>query len=440
MIPVLFRRCRGAAVAALLLATAAQAAAAGGPAGDAPQAGAGRVLVTRLEGPVSPIMAEALDHAVDRAETAGYEALVVELDTPGGLESSMRQMVKRMFASRRPVLVWVGPTGARAASAGVFVTLAADVAAMAPGTNIGAATPVNLQGPMDSVLARKATNDAAAYARTVARQRGRNAEWAEGAVRQAVSASDSEAVDLHIVDFVATSVTDLLERADGRTWTRSGVSAALATRGLPVDRLEAGFRRQLLGLLADPNVAYILLLVGFYGILFELQNPGAILPGVIGGIALVLAFFALSTLPVNFAGVALIVLAIVFFVAETQVASHGILGAGGVLALLLGSMFLFQGEGVRVSRGVIGGGTLATALFFFVVVSAGIRAQRRPVQSGGPGMRGERGVVVERVAPAGRVRLGDTLWNARSAEPLEAGTEVEVTAVDGLTVEVRRRA
>jgi len=319
------------------------------------------------------------------------------------------------------------------------VTLAADVAAMAPGTNIGAATPVNLQGGMDSTLARKATNDASAFARTVAAQRGRNATWAEDAVRHAVSASETEAVKLGIVDFVAGTLPELLARADGHTWRRGGRVETLHTRGAGSERLEPSFRQRAMMLLADPNVAYLLMLIGFYGVLFELQSPGAILPGVVGGIALILAFFALSTLPVNLAGVALIVLAIVFFVAEVKVASHGLLGAGGVISLLLGSLFLFHGEGVRVSWGVIGGGTLVTALFFLFVAAAGMRSQRLRVQSGAEGMRGSVGVVVDRLSPTGRVRLSGVLWNARSTQQVEVGSEVEVLGVEGLTLDVRAR-
>ncbi len=409
------------------------------PKPPAPEAGAAStaVLAIRLEGAVTPVMAEALDRALKRAEHEHRPALIVELDTPGGLESSMRVMVKRMLAAEVPVIVWITPGGARAASAGVFITMAADVAAMAPGTNLGAATPINLQGPMDSTLARKATNDAAAFARTVARQRGRSAAWAEDAVRHAVAASESEAVALHVVDFVAGTTSELLERADGRSWRRNGETRRLATRGLPVERMEPGFRLRIMAMLADPNVAYVLMLLGFYGIMFELQNPGAVLPGIVGAIALILAFFALSTLPVNYAGVALLVLAVVFFVAEIKVASHGLLAAGGVLSMLLGSLLLFQGEGVRVSFGLIGGGTLVTTAFFLLIVGAGMRAQRRPVRTGAPGMIGARGVVIERTAPQGRVNLGGVVWAARSREPVEVGSEIEVIAVEGLTVEVR---
>lgn len=407
------------------------------PASAKAASGEGRVLAIRLEGPVTPVMAEVLDQAVVRSELEGYAALVVEVDTPGGLESSMRRMVKRLLSAGVPVIAWVSPSGGRAASAGVFVVMAADVAAMAPGTNIGAATPINMQGPMDSTLARKATNDAAAFARTVAEQRGRNVAWAEDAVRHAVAVSEREAVEARVVDFIAASLPDLLAKADGRTWRRNDETRTLAVKGLPVDRMKAGFRLGLLAVIADPNVAYILLMLGFYGLLFELQNPGAILPGVVGGICLILAFFALSALPVNYAGVALIVLAIVFFLAEVKVASHGLLGAGGVVSLLLGSLLLFQGGTARLSIGLVIGATLATALFFGFIVGAGLRAQRRKVRAGREGMIGGRAVALERLAPGGRVRFGDELWSAVSDEVVEIGTELEITGVDRLTLKVR---
>jgi membrane-bound serine protease (ClpP class) len=399
----------------------------------AQERGAGRVLAIELEGPVSPVMAAALRQALDRAESQDYAALLVRLDTPGGLEPSMRDMVKRILAADVPVIVWVAPSGARAASAGVFIAMAADVAAMAPGTNIGAATPVQMQGAMDSTMARKASNDAAAFARTIAARRARNVEWAEDAVRRAVSASETEAVELDIVDFVAGTEAEVLARADDRPWR----GATIRLEGLPVDHLAPGFRLRLLAVLADPNVAYILLMLGFYGLLFELQNPGAILPGVVGGICIILAFFALSTLPVNYAGIALIVLAIVFFLAEVKVQSHGLLGAGGVLALLLGSLFLFEGEGVRVSFALILGATAATAAFFSLIVAVGLRAQKRAVTTGAGGLVGVRALVLERLAPDGRVRVGDEIWNAHASADVEAGEEVEVVGVDRLTLQVR---
>jgi membrane-bound serine protease (ClpP class) len=401
------------------------------------QRGAGRILLVHLDGPVSPVTDEALEAAVGNAEREGYRALVIQIDTPGGLESSMREMVKRMLASEVPILTWVAPGGARAASAGVFVTMAGDVAAMAPGTNIGAATPINLQGGMDSTLARKVTNDAAAFARTVAAQRGRNIRWAEQAVRQAVAVNETEAESLRVVDFIAATLPELLAKADGRSWRRGAESHTLEVRGLPVDEIEPGFRQRLLAVIADPNVAYILMLLGFYGLLFELQNPGAVLPGVVGGISLILAFLALSTLPVNYAGIALILLAIAFFVAEIKVASHGTLAAGGVISLVLGSIILFRGETAKLSWAVIAGATVTTTLFFLVIVGAGLRAQRRPVQTGGRGLVGRGGRAMERLAPQGRVEVNGELWNARSDAEVDAGSAVVVTGLEGLTLRVR---
>lgn len=401
-----------------------------------PDRGKDRVLVVRLEGAVSPISAEALENAIARAEREKYRALVVEIDTPGGLVTSMRDMVKQILPAEIPIITWVTPGGARAASAGVFVTLAGDVAAMCPGTNIGAATPVNLQGPMDSTLSHKATNDAAAFARTVAAQRGRNVEWAERAVREAVSVSETEAVKLGVVDFVASTMPELLAMADGRTWRRGEVTHPLRVKGLPVDRIEPGFRQRVLAILDDPNVAYILMMLGFYGVLFELQNPGAILPGVVGGICLILAFLSLSTLPINAAGIALILLGLVFFLAEVKIASHGILGAGGVLAVLLGSLILFRG-GVAVAWPVILVVTGVTALFFLFIVSAGLKAQHSAVTTGAAGLIGARGRTLARLDPAGQIEVQGEIWNAESEVPVDAGAEVIVTQVRQLTLRVR---
>jgi membrane-bound serine protease (ClpP class) len=344
-----------------------------------------------------------------------------------------------MLASGVPILVYVTPSGARAASAGVLITMAAHVAAMAPGTNIGAATPVSMQGGMDSTLARKVTNDAAAFARTIAVQRGRNVDWAEKAVRKAVSATEREALELHVIDMVVPDLDELLARADGDSVTLSTGRAMLHTRNAIIERVQPGFRQRLLAVIADPNVAYILLMLGFYGMLFELQNPGAILPGVIGAICLILAFLALSTLPVNYAGVALLLLALVFFVAEIKVTSHGILTAGGVIALLLGSLILFKapGEWGRVSVPVAVAGTLSTALFFMFIVGKGLQAQRRGVASGREALIGASAEVVHALAPQGQVRVHGELWSATSDVHVDAGDTVEIVAVEGLTLKVR---
>ena len=419
---------------ALVLIACAIAAAAGSAAATRSR-GDGRVLALKLEGPVSPVMGEALEAAINRAGREGYNALVLEIDTPGGLESTMRTMVQKMLASDVPILAWVTPSGARAASAGVFIVMAADVAAMAPGTNIGAATPISMQGPMDSTLARKATNDAAAFAHTIAVQRGRNAEWAERAVREAVAVDEREAVRLHVVDFEASTLPELLARAAGHEWHHGNHLGDLSRK--PVDTIEPDFRQRLLAVIADPNIAYILLMLGFYGILFELQNPGAVLPGVVGGISLILAFLALSTLPFNSAGIALIVLAVVFFVAEVKVASHGLLAAGGIVSMLLGSMILFRG-GVMLSWGIILGVTITTALFFLLIIGVGWRARRRPVVTGAQGLIGARAWATERLAPAGYVRLRGELWQAVGEAEIEAGDEVEVMSAERLTLRVRR--
>jgi membrane-bound serine protease (ClpP class) len=334
-----------------------------------------RCLAVKLEGVVSPVMDDVLGAAIERARAGGFAALIVELDTPGGLERSMRAMVQRELASPVPVIVWVAPSGAHAASAGVLITLAADVAAMAPGTNIGAATPVSLQGPMDSTLARKATHDAAAFARTVATQRGRNAVWAERAVREAVAVSEREAAETNVVDFVAATPEELLRRSDGRPVRRPAGTTTLHVAGARIERMVPSLRHRLLGHLVDPNIAYLMLMLGFYGMLFELQNPGAILPGVVGAIFLILAFLALSALPVNAAGLALLVLGIGFLLAELKVHSHGILAVGGALALGLGGLILFDDSAVHVARPLVAAVTSVTVLFFLLIFGAAIRSR-----------------------------------------------------------------
>ena len=396
-----------------------------------------RVLVVKLEGMVSPIMDDVLAEAIARAEAGKYAALVVELDTPGGLERSMRDMVQRELAAKLPVIVWVSPGGARAASAGVFVTMAADVAAMAPATNIGAATPISLQGPMDSTLARKAANDASAFARTVAQQRRRNAAWAERAVREAVAASEREALELGVIDFVASDHAELLLQSDGRFMRRGDDSTRIVVAGARVERMEPSLRQRLLGHLVDPNIAYLLLMLGFYGILFELQNPGAILPGVAGAIFLILAFLALSALPVNAAGIALLVLGIGFLLAEIKVQSHGVLGVGGAIALAMGGLILFDDRAVRVAVPLVVVVTGVTVVFFLTIAALALRAKRSPRVSGAAALVGRRAQVIEGLAPRGRVRLDAETWNAEAAGVIEVGAEVEVTGVEGLTLRVR---
>jgi membrane-bound serine protease (ClpP class) len=399
-----------------------------------------RVLSVKLTGVVSPLMDDVLGEALVRAKSGGYSALVVELNTPGGLESSMRDMVSREFTAPVPVIVWVTPSGGHAASAGVFITMAADVAAMSPGTNIGAATPISLQGPMDSTLARKAANDAAAFARTVAEHRRRSVVWAEKAVREAVAASEREAVEQGIVDFVAGTPEELLQKADGRWMRRSADSTLIHVAGATVVRMEPSLRHRLLGPLVDPNIAYLLLMLGFYGILFELQNPGAILPGVAGAIFLVLAFFALSALPVNAAGLALLVLGLGFLLAEIKVHSHGLLSVGGAISMALGGLMLFNDSAVHVAWPLVLATTSVTMVFCGALVWFAIRGRRGPRATGTAAMLGRHAQVIERLRPRGRVRLDAEVWNAEAAAEIEVGAEVVVTGVEGLTLRVRPAA
>ncbi|MFN8586970.1 MAG: nodulation protein NfeD [Candidatus Eisenbacteria bacterium] len=409
----------------------------GARAAGTPADGGGPVLVTKLEGAVSPAMLEQLESALARASREHAAALVLEVDTPGGLETSMRAMCGRILESERPVIAYVSPAAAHAASAGVFVVMSADVAAMAPGTNIGAATPISMNGPMDSTLSRKATNDAAAFARTVAAMRGRNVRWAEDAVRHAVALSETEAVAESVVDFVAGDLADCLAKADGRSWHRSAAFGPIAVRERPVVRIEPGLRLRLFGRIADPNIAYLLMMLGIYGLIFELQNPGAILPGVVGGICLVLALFALSALPVTTAGIALLLLGAAFLVAETQVTSHGLLGAGGVISLLVGGLLLFQPGTVKVALPVLLASAAMTAGFFALLVTMAVRARRLPQATGAAALAGRAVVALDRLAPAGRVRLGDETWNAVSEAPAAPGETLEVVEAKGLTLHVR---
>lgn len=398
----------------------------------------------KIEGVVSPIMAEFLIEGIERAEEDGAALVVVSLDTPGGLDPSMREIIKKVLASKVPVAVYVWPPGGRAASAGTFITLAAHVAAMAPNTSIGAAHPVTLGAGgegADETMTEKVTNDAASYIKSLARRHGRNEKWAELAVRKSASLSAEDAVAENVVDFVAEDLGDLLAKADGRKVKAAGGLVTIKTKGARVEEETPDFRQRLLAVLTDPNVAYILLIIGFYGLIFELSNPGSILPGIAGGICIILAFYALSTLPVNYAGVALIVFALVLFLAEIKVTSHGLLAIGGTISMLLGSILLVDTPAtyLRISWAVIIPAVVTTALFFLFAVGMGLRAQRRKPTTGDKGMVGERGRAVTAVGPAGgQVFVRGEYWKAGAAEEIPAGASVEVTRADGLTVEVRR--
>ena len=347
---------------------------------EAPQ-----VEVITYDGVINPVAAEYVTEAIGAAAERRAEALILKLDTPGGLDSSMRTIVKALLASEVPVIVYVAPTGARAASAGVFITLAAHRAAMAPGTNIGAAHPVAMGGgTMDEEMTRKVENDAAAYIKSIAERRGRNVQWAENAVRKSVSATEQEALTLKLIDLVAPDLPWLLDRLDGMEVATAVGTRRLATKGAQVIERPMGRRLRILSVLSDPNVAYILMLVGIYGLIFELSNPGAIFPGVVGGIALILAFYAFQTLPINYAGLLLIGLAVLFFVAELTVPSYGLLTVGGVIALTLGSLMLVRGDlpGFGLSWGVVAPAVILTVLFFAVMLRYAWRSQRAKTTTG----------------------------------------------------------
>ncbi|HHL39466.1 MAG TPA: nodulation protein NfeD [Deltaproteobacteria bacterium] len=413
----------------------------------APQSGAedaaGPVHYVKVEGIVNPVMAEFVTRCIEDAADDGAEAVVFELDTPGGLDLSMRRIVKAVLASEVPVVVYVAPSGARAASAGVFITYAAHIAAMAPGTNIGSAHPVAMGGEeMDETMSRKVENDAVAYLRGIAAKRGRNAQWAEEAVRESVNVTADEALELNIIDLLVDGRDDLLTAIDGRAVETVTGRRTLRTEGAEVKEIEMGVRLRILDAISNPNVAYILMMIGLVGLYFELSNPGAVLPGVIGAICLVLAFYAFQTLSVNYAGLILIALAVVFFIAEVKVTSFGLLAVAGVVALTLGSLMLFESPlpFMRLSLWVMLPTVAVTALFFLAAMYYAVMIHRRRPVSGDGAIVGERGAAVEDLAPGreGKVFVVGEYWNAVSDEFIEKGSKIEVTSVDSMTLKVRR--
>jgi len=400
------------------------------------------VALVEVNGPINPVVASFLQRNLAEATRRGDRLLLIEMDTPGGLDSSMRGIVKDILASPVPVAVFVAPSGARAASAGAVIALSADICAMAPGTNIGAAHPVTMgmgEKP-DKVMQEKMVNDAEAYAEGIANRRGRNADVAKKMVRDSISLSAERALAEMVIDLVAANRQELLKELDGRSLSRNGRGTILALAGAKVVRHEMSTRERILNAISDPNVAYVLLMLGFLGLFFELSTPGVIVPGVIGGISLILAFFALQTLPVNYAGVLLILLAIILFIAEIKVVSQGILTIGGVIAMILGSLFLFESHApyLRLSWQVILVTVLATALFFVFAASRGYRAHRRKPVTGNEGLLGEVGVAETDIAPEGKVFVHGEYWDAAASGRIAKGERVEVIAVEGMRIVVRK--
>ncbi len=400
------------------------------------------VLVITVNGVINPASAEYIIKNIKRANERKVEAFVIELDTPGGLDTSMRDIVKSMINSEVPVIVYVSPSGARAASAGTFITLAAHVAAMAPGTNIGAAHPVAVGEKMDKTIAEKATNDAAAYIKSLAEKSGRNAKWAENAVRKSISATEAEALKENVIDIVSKDLNALLSSIDGRTVNTVMGDKILKTANAVVTREEMSFRQKVLNFITDPNVAYILMMLGFYGLFFELTNPGAIFPGVLGGICLILAFYAFQTLPVNYAGFLLVLLGIILFILEIKITSYGVLTIGGVIAMVMGSLMLFESPGpfMKLSLSIILPVVIITAIFFTVVLGLAYKAFKRKPITGAEGLVGLEGIAnTDITKDGGMVSLHGELWSAYSDELIPKGERIVVEAVAGLKIKIRKK-
>jgi membrane-bound serine protease (ClpP class) len=401
------------------------------------------VYTIEVDGIINPPTGKFITDSIDEATQQGAQCLIIQLDTPGGLMESMRLIVKKILASNIPIIVYVAPKGARAASAGVFITMAAHIAVMAPGTHIGAAHPVTLgggEGKENKTMTEKIVNDTVSYIKTIAKNRGRNVDWAEKAVVKSVSITEEEAVKLNVVDFISPDLQSLLNNIDGKVVKFDGVTRTLHTKGVQPQPIQMSWREKLLDIISNPQIAYYLLMLGGMGIFFELSNPGAILPGVVGGIFLILAFYALQVLPVNYAGLALILFAIILFIAEIKVVSHGLLAVGGVISLLLGSLMLFRSpaEYMRLSLSVIIPAVLVTSGFFIFAMTMAIRARLTKPTTGMEGLVGETGTASTPIAPEGKVAIHGEIWDVVSDQNIERGEKVQVFGVVNLKLKVKK--
>ncbi len=409
-----------------------------------PTKAAGQVTVIDIGSAINPSSADYVHENIQEAARNGSAALIIRLNTPGGLLKSTRNIVSDLLEAPIPVIVYVSPGGAQAASAGVFITIAGHIAAMSPGTNIGAAHPVSLGSEMDSVMTEKVTNDAAAFIRSISEKRHRNVEWAEKSVRESISITEVEALREGVIDVVAANIPALLTALEEKVVEVQGRPDTLRLSGAAIIEVEKSFQQEILDIVSDPNIAYIFMMLGIYGLMFELYNPGSIFPGVVGVISLILAFYSMSTLPVNYAGVGLIVFAVILFLLEIKIVSHGLLSVGGVISLAMGSVMLFKSDSildmVEISWELILAAVIVSAAFFLFVIGMGLKAQARKPTTGSEGIVGEEGVAMTALSPAGRVKVHGEIWAAVTrGESIAEGEAIIVEKSSNLKLTVKRK-